>query len=110
MSYLACCLLGTTALAAPPQAPRDPVPALPATIRWALPAGYVVLDAARGDLNHDALPDWLVVLNKPDEAKTSDVVDHPTKRPLLCSWPARAAPTRWLPAPTTPCIAWIAAA
>jgi hypothetical protein len=58
-------------------------PTLPAGIRRALPAGYAVLDAAQGDLNRDALPDWLVVLNKPDEAKTSDVVDHPTKRPLL---------------------------
>ena len=83
MSYLACCLLGTTALAAPPQAPHDPVPALPAAIRRALPAGYLVLDAAWGDLNRDALSDWLVVLNKPDEAKTSGVVAHPSKRPLL---------------------------
>jgi hypothetical protein len=42
-----------------------------------------VLDAAQGDLNRDALPDWLVVLYRPNEAKTSDVIDHPTKRPLL---------------------------
>jgi hypothetical protein len=64
---------------------RQPLaaPTLPAAISRALPAGYAVLAAAQGDLNRDALPDWLVVLNKPDEAKTSDVVDHPTKRPLL---------------------------
>jgi hypothetical protein len=71
------------ALAGPKQAPRAPVPPLPAVIRRALPAGYTVLDAAQGDLNRDALPDWLVVLHRPNEAKTSDVIDHPTKRPLL---------------------------
>ncbi|HEX8326662.1 MAG TPA: hypothetical protein VF629_03915 [Hymenobacter sp.] len=76
-------LLSLLAFAGPPQAPRDPVPTLPAAIRRALPAGYAVLDAAQGDLNRDARPDWLVVLNKPNEAKTSDVGDHPTKRPLL---------------------------
>ena len=75
--------LSWLALAGPPQAPRDPVPALPTAIRRALPAGYAVLDAAPGDLNRDAAPDWLVVVHKPDEAKTSDVVAHPTKRPLL---------------------------
>ena len=75
--------LGLLALAGPPQAPRDPVPPLPAAIRRALPAGYQVLAAERGDLNRDALPDWAVVLNRPDEQQTSDVVAHPTKRPLL---------------------------
>jgi len=83
MSYLPLYLLGLATLAGPPQAPREPVPALPAAIRRALPAGYTVLDAARGDLNRDAQPDWLVVLHKPDETRTSDVVSHPTKRPLL---------------------------
>ncbi|RTQ44908.1 hypothetical protein EJV47_27275 [Hymenobacter gummosus] len=58
-------------------------PTLPAAIRRALPAGYQVLEAERGDLNRDALPDWLVVLHRPDEKQTSDVIDHPTKRPLL---------------------------
>jgi hypothetical protein len=71
------------ALTSPPQAPHAPAPALPTAIRRALPAGYTVLDAARGDLNRDALLDWLVVLHSPDEQKTSDVIDHPTKRPLL---------------------------
>jgi hypothetical protein len=70
-------------LAGPTQAPRAPTPPLPAAIRRALLAGYTVLDAAKGDLNRDAVPDWLVVLHRPDEAKTSDVIDHPTKRPLL---------------------------
>lgn len=75
--YCLSLLLGNEPLVAP--AP----PALPAAIRRALPAGYVVLEAAQGDLNRDALPDWVVVLNKPNEKKTSDVIDHPTKRPLL---------------------------
>ncbi|OON70894.1 hypothetical protein [Hymenobacter sp. CRA2] len=56
---------------------------LPAAIQRALPAGYQVLDAEQGDLNRDALPDWAVVLHRADEEKTSDVVNHPTKRPLL---------------------------
>lgn len=65
-----------------PAAPSPP-PALPAAIRRALPAGYQVLEAEQGDLNRDALPDWLVALHRPDEKQTSDVVEHPTKRPLL---------------------------
>ncbi|TVT40627.1 hypothetical protein FNT36_14250 [Hymenobacter setariae] len=75
--------LGLLTLANPLQASHDPVPTLPAAIRKALPAGYQVLAAERGDLNRDAQLDWAVVLNRPDEQKTSDVVDHPTKRPLL---------------------------
>lgn len=67
----------------PSQGPREPAPALPVAIRRVLPGGYAVLGMAKGDLNHDALPDWLVVLHRPDEQKTSDVIDHPTKRPLL---------------------------
>lgn len=61
----------------------EPDPALPVAIRRALPAGYTLLSATRGDLNRDALPDWAVVLHRPDEKQTSDVVAHPTKRPLL---------------------------
>lgn len=82
LSLLLSGLLPGLALRAPAQPPPTP-PALPAAIRRALPAGYVVLDAAKGDLNRDALPDWVVVLHKADEKKTSDVIDHPTKRPLL---------------------------
>jgi len=70
-------------LAAFAQQPLEPVPALPAAVRRALPTGYTVLAAQKGDLNRDATPDWLVVLHRPDEQKTSDVIDHPTKRPLL---------------------------
>jgi hypothetical protein len=70
-------------LAALAQQPIAPVPKLPAAVRRLLPAGYAVLAAEPGDLNRDALPDYLVVLHRPDEQKTSDVVAHPTKRPLL---------------------------
>jgi hypothetical protein len=77
---LSCCL-NVLSLLVPLQAPT--APALPAAIRRALPAGYVVLAAERGDLNRDAFPDWVVVLNKPNEKQTSDVIEHPTKRPLL---------------------------
>ncbi len=67
----------------PPGSRPEPGPSLPAAIRRALPAGYTVLAAQQGDLNRDALPDWAVVLRRPDEKQTSDVVAHPTKRPLL---------------------------
>ena len=62
---------------------HHPAAALPAVIRRVLPAGYAVLAAEPSDLNRDARPDWVVVLRRPDEQKTSDVIDHPTKRPLL---------------------------
>lgn len=58
-------------------------PAVPAEISNQLPKGYEILDATSGDLNKDALPDWVIILKKPNEDKTSDVVDHPEKRPLL---------------------------
>jgi hypothetical protein len=75
--------LGWLSAGSPPGVQPSAAPTPPAAIRRAIPAGYVVLDAAQGDLNRDALPDWIVVLNKPDEAKISDVVNHPAKRPLL---------------------------
>ena len=81
--WLAVLAAGLGPLGALAQQPVEPVPKLPVAIRRLLPAGYTVLDAAQGDLNRDALPDWLVVLHRPDEQKTSDVVAHPTKRPLL---------------------------
>ncbi|WP_324679158.1 hypothetical protein [Hymenobacter sp. GOD-10R] len=73
-------LLPLTAFA---QQPLEAVPALPAAVRRALPAGFTVLAAEKGDLNRDATPDWALVLRRPNEQKTSDVIDHPTKRPLL---------------------------
>ena len=88
----------------------EPEPTLPAAIRQALPAGYTVLSATRGDLNRDALPDWAVVLHRPNEKQTSDVVAHPTRRPLLLFVGGVGVPTPWPPAPTTPCTVWTAGA
>ena len=82
MRFFHACFAGLLAIA-PLCAQPAPLPLLPAAIRQALPAGYAVLAAESGDLNRDATPDWVVVLNKPDEKRTSDVSAHPTKRPLL---------------------------
>ncbi|MDT3401951.1 hypothetical protein [Mucilaginibacter terrae] len=56
---------------------------VPAILKGFVPAGYEVLDLTRGDLNKDAYPDAIMVLYKKGEEKTSDVIDHPEKRPLL---------------------------
>lgn len=56
---------------------------LPRSISQFVPAGYVTLSATRGNLNLDAIEDVVLIVKKPNEAKTSDVNDHPEKRPLL---------------------------
>lgn len=56
---------------------------LPNSLKEFIPSGYVALNAESGDLNLDSIPDAILVIKKPDEKDTSDVVDHPTKRPLL---------------------------
>jgi hypothetical protein len=56
---------------------------LPAAVSSYVPKGYDVLNRTTGDLNLDQYPDLILVLNKPNEAETSDVVSHPEKRPLL---------------------------
>ena len=48
-----------------------------------VPEGYKVLYTASGDLNLDQYPDMILVLKKDGEETTSNVVDHPEKRPLL---------------------------
>lgn len=48
-----------------------------------VPKDYSILDIATGNLNLDEYPDMILVLKKNGEDKTSDVVDHPEKRPLL---------------------------
>ncbi|MEC5146125.1 hypothetical protein [Chitinophaga sp. 212800010-3] len=53
------------------------------TLNAFVPAGYNILDTATGDLNLDPYPDVILVLYKPGEDSTSDVVEHPEKRPLL---------------------------
>jgi hypothetical protein len=48
-----------------------------------IPENYAILDTASGDLNLDTYPDMILILKKHGEDSTSDVVEHPEKRPLL---------------------------
>jgi hypothetical protein len=48
-----------------------------------VPKDYTILDTVTGNLNLDKYPDMILVLKKNGEEKTSDVVNHPEKRPLL---------------------------
>ncbi|MBC9912745.1 hypothetical protein [Chitinophaga varians] len=55
----------------------------PTSLKAFIPKGYEILDTTTGDLNRDAWPDMVMVLRKKGEDSTSDVVEHPEKRPLL---------------------------
>lgn len=48
-----------------------------------IPENYALLDSISGNLNWDDYNDMILVLKKNNEEQTSDVVDHPEKRPLL---------------------------
>lgn len=48
-----------------------------------VPEGYTALDTTSGDLNLDQYSDMIMVLKKNGEDTTSEVVEHPEKRPLL---------------------------
>ncbi|GGI51700.1 hypothetical protein GCM10011425_29120 [Mucilaginibacter galii] len=56
---------------------------VPANLKGFVLKGYDVLDLTKGDLNRDNYPDAIMVLYKKGEEKTSDVISHPEKRPLL---------------------------
>jgi hypothetical protein len=56
---------------------------LPSEIKAFVPNGYEAISATTGDLNMDSFPDAILVVKKPNEKETSDVVDNPTERPLL---------------------------
>jgi len=56
---------------------------VPANLKQFVLKGYDVLDISKGDLNRDVYPDAIMVLAKLGEKKTSDVLTHPEKRPLL---------------------------
>jgi hypothetical protein len=56
---------------------------VPASLKSFIPRGYEALDLSTGDLNGDAYPDAVLILYKKGEEKTSDVISHPEKRPLL---------------------------
>lgn len=55
----------------------------PDDLKKFIPANYTILDEAIGDLNLDQIPDLILVLKKNGEANSSDVIEHPEKRPLL---------------------------
>jgi hypothetical protein len=65
------------------QAGPEAMEHLPPAVASAVPKGYTTLYVVSGDLNLDQYADMIVVLNKEGEDTTSDVVDHPEKRPLL---------------------------
>lgn len=56
---------------------------LPAELKEFVPPGYSFLGGEKGNLNLDKYSDIVLVLKKENEKETSDVVDHPEKRPLL---------------------------
>ena len=64
------------------QTPKIEV-SVPANIKGFISKGYIALDLTKGDLNRDAFPDAILVLYKKGEEKTSDVINHPERRPLL---------------------------
>jgi len=77
---LICCVLLFQVLYTQAQSNSSP---LPPDVKKYIPKGYAVLESSKGDLNRDAFPDLVLVLHKPDEKETSEVIEHPTKRPLL---------------------------
>jgi hypothetical protein len=56
---------------------------LPPTLTQFVPPGYTALDTTSGDLNLDDYRDMIMVLKKNGEDTSSDVSEHPEKRPLL---------------------------
>ena len=48
-----------------------------------IPNGFQILDYKKGNLNLDQYEDYIVILKKIDEEKTSDVINNPEKRPLF---------------------------
>lgn len=56
---------------------------VPVSISQFVLEGYTALDTVTGNLNLDAFTDMIMVLKKNGEDTTSDVTEHPEKRPLL---------------------------
>ncbi|PYF69482.1 hypothetical protein [Pedobacter nutrimenti] len=81
------CLFANLSYARPKGQQHLPGPAdpdeLPAALKKYIPKGYQVLNVTKGNLNQDQFRDLILVLNKINEEKTSQVVAHPEKRPLL---------------------------
>lgn len=56
---------------------------VPANMEKFVLKSYEVLDITMGDLNRDAHQDAIMVLYKSGEEQSSDIMEHPEKRPLL---------------------------
>jgi hypothetical protein len=56
---------------------------LPDGLEQFIPKGYSVLNSTLGNLNLDEYDDMILVLKKDGEDTTSNVIEHPEKRPLL---------------------------
>ena len=69
-------------VAAEPAAKQETAQTGAAVSAFVLP-NYGILDTTTGDLNGDPYPDKLLVLKKRGEDTSSDVTEHPEKRPLL---------------------------
>ncbi|WP_462267373.1 hypothetical protein [Mucilaginibacter sp.] len=80
--YLLFLLLFCISLQTTGQPPKETVD-VPANLKSFIVKGYEALNLTLGDLNRDAYPDAILVLYKIGEEKTSDVIAHPEKRPLL---------------------------
>ena len=65
------------------EASHDNIRNLPPYLAQFIPVNYSPLDTTSGDLNLDQFSDMIMVLRKNGEDTTSDVVEHPEKRPLL---------------------------
>jgi hypothetical protein len=65
------------------EASNSQIGSLPISLARFVPSNYSMLDTSSGDLNLDPYPDMIMVLRKSGADRTSDVVEHPEKRPLL---------------------------
>ncbi|AMR34004.1 hypothetical protein A0256_22415 [Mucilaginibacter sp. PAMC 26640] len=82
IKHLFSLLLIVWSLPSAAQTPKLAV-AVPANLKGFIPKGYIALSLTKGNLNRDTYPDVAMVLYKKGEEKTSDVINHPEKRPLL---------------------------
>ena len=70
-----------TPVEVPPSAPSAPDTL--EELQSLTPTGFDILGHRYGDLNKDELStDLILILKAKDEAETSDMIDHPTARPL----------------------------
>lgn len=80
--YLSLLLLIAVNLQCMAQASEIPI-VVPANLKTFIPKGYHALSLTKGILNRDGYSDAILVLYKKGEEKTSDIINHPEKRPLL---------------------------